>query len=147
MFIGASPGSTGGGIKVTTFSLFISTIVATVKGRNYVELFGRRIPQDQVYKTTVVIALATVWIVFVIFSLLVLDPHFSFSQIFFEVISAFSTGGLSTGISRYLSIPGKWLIITSMIIGRIGSITLVLAIKKRREQQLYRYPEERIIIG
>ncbi|MFC1894688.1 TrkH family potassium uptake protein [Candidatus Dependentiae bacterium] len=148
MFIGASPNSTGSGIKTTTFTIFLATIYSIVlKNKNYVEIYGRRIPIDQIYKTTIVIALGLSWITMVTLILLLTDPNFSFLQIFFESVSSFSTTGLSTGITPYLSKLGKITLIVSMIIGRIGSLTLVLALTTQKTKQLYSYPEERVIIG
>lgn len=147
MFVGTSPNSTGSGIKTTTFALFLKTIGTFIKNKPSVELYGRRIPNDQIYKTTVIVALALSWIGTTTFLLLITDPNFSFMQIFFESVSAFSTTGLSTGITPYLSNAGKWILMLSMIIGRIGSLTLALALTVKKEIQLFRYPEERVIIG
>ena len=148
MFIGASPNSTGGGIKTTTFAIFLATIVSIVlKNKNSVEVSGRRIPVDQIYRTIIIVALGLSWIVLTTLILLLTDKNFSFMQIFFEAVSSFSTSGLSTGITPYLSKMGKFVIMTSMLIGRIGSLTLVLALTTQKTTQLYSYPEERVIIG
>jgi len=148
MFIGASPNSTGSGIKTTTFTIFLATIVSIViKNKNSVEIYGRRIPIDQIYRTTIIIALGLSWIVFTTLILLLTDKNFSFMQILFESVSSFSTSGLSTGITPYLSKMGKFLIMISMLIGRIGSLTLILALTSQKTTQLYSYPEERVIIG
>ena len=147
MFIGSSPNSAGGGIKTTTFALFLATVTSISKGKSAIEMSGRTIPIDQIYKATVIIASAIGWIIFTTFILLLTDQKFSFIQILFESISAFSTVGLSTGITPHLSSYGKILLIISMIVGRIGSLALVLAIRKKKEKDLFRYPEERIIIG
>ncbi len=147
MFVGTSPNSTGSGIKTTTFALFLKTIGTFVKNKPSVEMYGRRIPSELIAKTTVIVALAMSWIGITTFILLLTEPKFSFMQIFFESVSAFSTTGLSTGITPYLSQAGKALLMISMLIGRIGSLTLALALTVRKEIQLYRYPEERVIIG
>ncbi|MCK4651236.1 hypothetical protein KAT08_03640 [Candidatus Babeliales bacterium] len=147
MFIGTSPTSTGSGIKTTTFALFILTIVSFAKNKSSIEIFGRKIPASQIYKTTVVVALALCWIGIATFFLLITDSNFSFIQILFESVSAFSTSGLSTGITPYLSQAGKTLLVVTMLTGRIGSLTLVLALTTRKEEQLYSYPEERVVIG
>ncbi len=147
MFVGTSPNSTGSGIKTTTFALFLKTIGTFVKGKPSVEMYGRRIPNDQVYKTTVIVALALSWIGTTTLLLLITDPNFSFMQIFFESVSAFSTTGLSTGITPHLSEAGKSILMLSMLIGRIGSLTLALALTVKKEMQLFKYPEERVIIG
>ena len=148
MYIGASPGSTGSGIKTTTFILFLATMVSFIRNRKDVEIFGRTIPQDQVYKAITIVTLSVIWIISLTFTMLVLNPTFNFVQILFEALSAFSTCGLSTGITIYLSKITKILLMITMIIGRIGSLTLVLALRvKKRKPQLYHYPTERISIG
>lgn len=147
MFIGASPSSTGGGIKVTTFTLFIASIATIVKGKSSIELYGRRIPDDQIYKTTVIVALGLIWIGLTTFILLITEKDFTFIQIVFESVSAFATAGLSTGITPFLTSTGKSIMMISMLVGRIGSLTLVLALRRKTEPQRYSYPEERVIIG
>jgi trk system potassium uptake protein len=147
MFIGGSPSSAAGGIKTTTFVLFLATVTSMAKGKSVIEIGGRTIPIDQIYKATVIIASATAWVFITTFILLLTDQSFSFIQILFESISAFTTVGLSTGITPHLSAYGKTLLLISMIVGRIGSLTLVLAIRRQKEKDLYRYPEERIILG
>jgi trk system potassium uptake protein TrkH len=147
MFVGTSPNSTGSGIKTTTFTIFLSSIASFAKNKSSVEILGRKIPSNQIYKTTVIVALALSWIGITTFALLLTDKGFSFIQILFESVSAFSTSGLSTGITPYLSQLGKASLIITMIIGRIGSLTLVLALTTKKEVQLYSYPEERVIIG
>ena len=147
MYIGASPGSTGSGIKTTTLALFIATMVAFIRNREEVELFGRTIPQDQIYKAIAIVALSATWILGLTFLLLATETTFSFVQILFEAISAFSCCGLSIGITPYLSSFAKILLIITMIVGRIGSLTLILALRKKRKTHKYHYPEERVTIG
>lgn len=147
MYIGASSGSTGGGIKTTTFAAFAATMVAIVKNREDVEFFGRRIPQNLVYSAVAIVALSSLWIIIATFLLLITELHFSFIQILFETVSAFGTCGLSTGITTELSTYGKIIIISTMFFGRIGSLTMVLAFSKKKKKHLYRYPEERVAIG
>lgn len=147
MFIGASPSSTAGGIKVTTFTLFIATIIATIKGKDSVEIYGRTIPAEQIFKATVIVALSLSWVIITSFILLITDSDFTFIQIVFEAVSAFSTTGFSTGITPYLSIIGKSILISSMLLGRLGALTLVLALRKKEEKQLYKFPEERVMLG
>ena len=147
MFIGASPSSTGSGIKTTTFALFIASIVSIVRNRTAIEISGRTIPSDQVYKATAIITLGLGWLLATTFILLITEKSFSFIQVFFEATAAFSTSGLSTGITPYISSIGKFILMISMIVGRIGSLTLILALIRKKEKPLYSYPEERIIIG
>lgn len=146
-FIGSSPGSTGSGIKITTFTLFLATIRAVITGRTTVDLKGRRIPQDQIFKAMAVLSLSFCWIIFSTFCLLLIEPKASFIGIFFETVSSFTTLGLATEITPFLSSLGKLLIILNMFIGRVGSLTLLLALKTRTERVDFQYPEERIMIS
>jgi len=147
MYIGANSGSTGGGIKTTTFAAFVATMRSIVKNREDVEFFGRRLPANQVYSAVAIVALSILWIIFATFLLLLTQLQLGFFQIVFETVSAFGTCGLSTGITSSLTTFGKVIIITTMFIGRIGSLTVVLALSGTRKKHLYRYPKERIAIG
>ena len=147
MFIGASPGSTGSGIKTTTAVIFIATVFAILKNRESVEIRGRRIPHDQIYKVVALVALALLWIFGVTFTLLLTEPQFNFIQIFYQAVSTFSCCGLSTGITPEFSKVGKLILIATMFIGRIGSLTLVLALRKKSTKHSYKFPEERVMIG
>lgn len=146
-FIGSAPGSTGSGIKTTTFSIFLATIRSVLTGRPSVEIFRRRIAHDQIFKAMAVIALSISWIIMVTFILLILEPEFTFIDIIFEVVSAFATLGLTLGITPSLGIASKFLIIITMIIGRIGSLTVLFALKYQKRQQEFSYPEERVMIS
>lgn len=146
MFIGASPGSTGGGIKTSTFSIFLGSILAMLRGRSAVEMFRRNVPREIVNKALSVIILALMLLAVFGFILLLTeegDPM----HILFELVSAFGTVGLSAGITPNLSISGKIIIIATMFIGRIGPLTLALAIGQRRENIAYEYPDEAVMIG
>jgi trk system potassium uptake protein TrkH len=147
MFIGASPSSTGSGIKTTTFCLAFASVVAIVRNRESVELFGRTIPADQIYKVMSIVAIAASWIFIATFGLLLTEQGFTFMQLLFETVSAFGTCGYSTKITPTISAFGKVILMVTMLIGRIGSLTLVLALTKRKEKVIYRYPEERVVIG
>lgn len=146
-FIGSSPGSTGSGIKTTTFALFLGAIRAVVTGRMVVEVKGRRIPNDQIFKAMAVLSLSLTWVALTMFCLLISEEGWRFVDIMFEAFSAFANLGLSSGITPHLSFFGKLVIMLSMIIGRIGSLTLILALKRRQERVEFNYPEERVIIG
>ena len=146
MFIGASPGSTGGGIKTSTFGIFLGSVWSMLKGRDSVEMFKRNVPRDVVNKALSVIILA-----------LMLLSTFGFIFLFtqkgnpvhllFELLSAFGTVGLSAGVTPHLTTLGKAVIIMTMFIGRIGPLTLALAIGQRRESVAYEYPDEAVMIG
>lgn len=145
-FIGSAPGSTGGGIKLTTAAIFIATINAAIMSKANVDLNGRTISKDQVYRALAIVSLSIVWVVLTIFCLLITENSWPFLDIVFEVISAFATLGASIGITPYLSIIGKLLIALSMFIGRIGSLTLLIALRKKNEVREYTYPEERVMV-
>lgn len=146
MFIGASPGSTGGGIKTSTFGIFLGSIWSMLRGRGSVEMFKRNVPRDVVNKALSVIILALMLLsVFGFILLLTQEGHPV--HILFELFSAFGTVGLSAGITPHLTTLGKIIVIITMFIGRIGPLTLALAIGQRRESVAYEYPEEAVMIG
>ena len=153
MFIGASPGSTGGGIKTATFGILVITVWSMLKNRDRVSVFKRTIPRHVVRKALVVFFMALAWILIFTIALSLTEgrnmdnlanPFLSF---LFEVTSAFGTVGLSTGMTPHLSALGKILIILTMYAGRIGPLTLALAIAIREEKIGYKYPEEKIMVG
>lgn len=148
-FIGSSPGSSGGGIKITTFALFLATIKSAISGRASVETRERRIPNDLVYKSLAIIAIAIGWILAITFCLLITEQSWSFGDLLFETMSAFNTVGIENGVTTTLSTIGKMFIIASMIIGRIGSFTLLIALRIKKKAGLteFSYPEERVILG
>jgi trk system potassium uptake protein TrkH len=145
MFIGASPGSTGGGVKTTTIGTLFVVVYNMALGKKDMEIFKARLGRKDIYKalTIVVLSLALVAIITLILSI---TEEFSFIVIIFEVFSAFGTVGLSTGITARLSTYGRLFIILIMFIGRVGPFTIAMAIGKRRISNI-RYPEEDILIG
>ncbi|RMF85981.1 MAG: Trk family potassium uptake protein [Nitrospinota bacterium] len=146
MFIGASPGSTGGGVKTSSFALLILTVRAMIQGREEVEAFRRTIPLTVIHRALVVITLSF-GIVNLFTSFLLLTEEAPFLPIFFEVVSAFGTVGLSMGLTPQLSLPGKAAITLLMFIGRIGPLTLALAIGAKEKRPRYSYPSERVMVG
>jgi trk system potassium uptake protein len=147
MFVGASPGSTGGGIKTTTFSVILRSAISTIKGRKNVEIVKHTISSETINKAYS-IALFSISLIFIsTFVLSITEPDKSFLQLLFEEISAFGTVGLSTGITSSLSFAGKIIIILTMYIGRIGTLTLALAITKRIVYSKYRYSEISVLVG
>lgn len=145
MFIGASPGSTGGGIKTTTtFTLFKSAYSLAIN--KHCMAFKRRIPNEIVVKAFVITMLAVVLICFDTFLLCILEPQYSFMQLLFEVVSAFGTVGLSTGITPELSVISKFIIILTMFTGRLGPLTIA-SIWSFKELSSVSYSEESITIG
>ncbi len=145
MFIGASPGSTGGGIKTTTFFALMQE-ARTVFSKRLPGAFHRTLPQEMLRKSSV-IALLSALVVFIgTFLLCILEPEYDFIQLLFEVVSAFGTVGLSTGITPDLSVAGKLVIILTMYTGRLGAFTL-LSVWINRPEPSVRYTEEQIMIG
>jgi len=154
MFIGASSGSCGGGIKTSTFAVLFSFLIAKFKNRQDVNLLKRRVPEDTVSRA-VSIAFFSI-IVIVTFTMLLLiselgelshqNSRGQFLEIVFEVFSAFGTVGLSTGITSGLSNLGKILVSTLMFIGRLGPLTVAIAIGSQKKIK-YRYPKEDILVG
>lgn len=147
-FIGSAPGSTGSGIKITTFALFLATVQAAISGRTSVSIQGRTIPTHQIYRAIAIFSFGLGWLVLSTFCLLITERGFTFIDILFEATSAFTSLGISTGITAHLSDIGKLFIIASMIIGRIGSFTLILALKlKKKPEAEFRYPEEQVMLS
>lgn len=146
MFIGASPSSTGGGIKTTTFGLLILYVWSSLKGKEEIQIFKRRISRDIVPKVLTVIILSLGLVIIMTILLSYVEGE-SFIKVLFEVVSAFGTVGLSTGITSSLSIAGKIIIIITMFAGRIGPLALALSLIQKREPEMIRYPEEKIMVG
>jgi len=146
MFIGASSGSTGGGIKVTTFAIIIFAFWTVITNRNDVNIFKRRISWKLVNKALSIVVAAIIFI-FTIFFLLTYTEDAEMSKILFETISAFATVGLSAGLTYDLSPAGRILITIMMFIGRLGPLTMAFALLNTRKEAKVRYAEEKILIG
>ena len=146
MFIGASPGSTGGGLKTTTLMIVLISVWSMFKGEKDVNIFKRKVSELVIKKVLALIAASIALISIVIFVLLIIEP-FSFDKIIFEAFSAFGTVGLSMGITAQLSDPGKLLIIMLMYLGRVGPLTLIFAISESRTKTNFSFTEEKISIG
>lgn len=147
MFIGASPASTGGGVKTTTFSAIMITVLSIIRGNEDVFIFRRRLSFTIVNKALSVIVIS-IMLIFSVSLLLTITEQADFLGILFETISAFGTVGLSTGLTVGLSSLGRFLIIVTMFTGRVGPLTLTLALTERLKRKApLRYPEERIMVG
>jgi trk system potassium uptake protein TrkH len=147
MFIGASPGSTGGGIKTTTFIAIILSVLSTYRSDPHVVLERRTIPKDVIQKAWAITTSAA-FLIFLIVSILSLTEKSDFLTVLFEVTSAFGTVGLSLGITPTLSVVGKMAIILTMFIGRVGPLTLAFVLSQKKNKQAHiKYPDERIMIG
>lgn len=146
MFIGGASASTAGGIKVNTFAVLVAAALSSMGGKTHASAFGREIPQPQVYRALTVLLLG-MGVVFGVAFFLTISEGFPFIQILFETVSAFATVGLSTGITPELSHMGRYIIIFTMFLGRVGPLTLTLILAQREEAAPYRYAEERVKIG
>ena len=147
MWIGASPGSTGGGIKTSTFALATLNIISIAKGKEHIELRGRKINNQSVKRAFAIICISLIVIGMGILMILFFEKDFTLIQIAFETFSAFSTVGLSLGITASLSIGSKYVLIFVMFFGRIGLLNLLIGMMKRLHTQSYEYPEENILIN
>ncbi|MFE4711487.1 MULTISPECIES: TrkH family potassium uptake protein [unclassified Paenibacillus] len=146
MFIGAAPGSTGGGIKITTFAILASAVYARLRGREDIIMFRHRISKDNVYRA-ITMTLLSLMLVVMATMLLSVTEQASFLAVLFEAVSAFGTSGITMGLTPELTTIGKMLIIILMFVGRIGPLTLAYALKPKKSKELYRYPEGNITIG
>lgn len=146
MFIGAAPGSTGGGIKVTTFAVLIGAVVTMVQGKKDVVLFRNRISQSLVYRSITLTILSLLLLVGASMFLSITESG-EFLAILFEAVSAFGTAGLSMGLTNDLTEIGKITISIMMFLGRLGPLTLAYALSRKSYKELYRHPEGRITIG
>ncbi|MGB4505176.1 MAG: potassium transporter TrkG, partial [Syntrophaceticus sp.] len=146
MFIGASPGGTGGGVKTTTLAALLAVTRSTVRGKTDAESFERSIPISIIFKAIAVLMLSSFLVVMVTLILAVTEQT-SVLAVLFEATSAFGTVGLTMGLTPKLSILGKVLIIFTMYAGRLGPLTVALAFWQRQQPARYKYPDERIIIG
>lgn len=147
MFIGASPGGTGGGIKTTTVRVLYACTKTVLFNKEEVLCYRRQIPFSLILKAVGVVfaSITTVLISTTLISLA--DPHIDFIDTLFESVSAFATVGLSTGITASISIPGKLVLILTMYIGRVGILVLMTALLGKRRPTALRHPEENLLVG
>ncbi|MBB5467411.1 trk system potassium uptake protein TrkH [Paraburkholderia sp. CI2] len=146
MFVGGGSAGTAGGVKIGTIAILALLVIAEIRGRGDIEAFGRRVSVSAQRQAITVVALGAVMIT--VGTLIILHiTDFPTDQVIFEVVSAFSTVGLSTGITGDLPAPAQFVIITLMYVGRVGTITFAtsLILVERRAQ--YSYPEEHPIVG
>ncbi|MEH7505412.1 TrkH family potassium uptake protein [Neobacillus drentensis] len=147
MFIGASPGSTGGGIKTTTFATLLGAVWSQIKGKEDVVFFKNRIVFETVFKALTVTISGLFLVIIITMFLTITEKGKDFLMILFEATSAFGTVGLSMGLTPELSPIGRILIILTMFAGRVGPLTLAFAIAMKRKPDPFRYPKGRIMIG
>ncbi|MDX5479153.1 MAG: ATPase, partial [Cyclobacteriaceae bacterium] len=146
MWIGASPGSTGGGLKTSTIAVAFLNVISIAKGKDRVEVFRRQISSETIRKAFAVILLSFLVIGMGVFLVLYFDPQLALVSVAFEIFSAFSTVGLSLGITGDLSIGSKIVVTIIMFLGRVGTLTVLIAFIKKARTLRYKYPEEGVFI-
>jgi potassium uptake TrkH family protein len=147
MYIGASPASTGGGIKTSTFAIAVLNVISLAKGKNRIEVFRREIADISVKRAFATISLSLLVIGFAIILITIFDPEKGLLNIAFESFSAYSTVGLSLGITGDLSTASKLVVISIMFVGRVTMLSVIVALFKKVREKNYRYPVEEITIN
>lgn len=147
MWIGASPSSTGGGIKTSTFAIATLNILSIAKGKTRIEVFRREIADISVKRSFAIISLSLIVIGTGIMFISVFDPDKNLKDIAFECFSAYSTVGLSLGVTANFSSLSKLVLIIIMFVGRVNMLTIIIAIFKKIKHKNYRYPTEEITIN
>jgi potassium uptake TrkH family protein len=146
MWIGASPSSTGGGIKTSTIAVAVLNVFNLAQGKNKLEVFRREISQVSISRAFATIVLSLLIIGLSILSISIFNPKLNLLDVAFECFSAYSTVGLSLGITSSLSTYSKIIIILTMFIGRVSMLTIIVAIVKKTMKKNYNYPKEEILI-
>jgi trk system potassium uptake protein TrkH len=146
MFIGGGSAGTAGGVKVTTFFVLLLIVWNEIRGHRDVEFRGRRIASTVQRQALTVLVLSAAVVVIALLMLLPMTP-LPFERVLFEVISAFATVGLSTGITAELPPAGQLILVVLMFVGRVGIVTLAAALAMHHGRRDYRYPEEKPIVG
>lgn len=147
MFIGGSPGSTAGGVKTTTLGIVIFTLISVLKGRSETEVFKRKLPQSTVYRAVAVFILGITIVMVGVMILSINEIGASFEVILYEVLSAFGTVGLTQGITPSLSSISKITLSLIMYLGRVGPLTVMLALAGKQDKSNVKYPEGKLLIG
>ena len=147
MFIGASPNSTGRGVKTTTIGVLFLGIRTALKNKNYIEFSKRRISWRVFNKASALVFIAMIYVSAMILLMAQFDPEIDIMKIVFELVSAFGTVGLSMGITAELSAASKIILMATMFLGRVGPLTIALALSRESHKGKYKYPKEKILIG
>jgi trk system potassium uptake protein TrkH len=147
MFIGASPGGTGGGIKTTTFRILLVCTLAVLQGKEEVLCYRRQIPLTRVLKTVAVVVGSALVIILATMLISISNPNLTFIAVLFETVSAFATVGLSTGITAQLSAFSQVVIIITMYLGRVGVLLFMASLLGDPRPTAVQYPEEDLLIG
>ncbi|MEO6503258.1 MAG: potassium transporter TrkG [Jatrophihabitantaceae bacterium] len=146
MFIGGGPAGTAGGLKVTTFAVLFFIIYTELRGDGAVNALGKRLPRS-VHRQAITVALVSVAVVVIATLALLVMTEFTLDQVLFEVMAAFTTAGMSTGITPDLPLAGQIIVVVLMFLGRVGPVILASGLALRRTTRLYELPKERPIIG
>ena len=138
-----------GGIKVATLAVIIAAVISSIRGRLQAEAFGREIPHFQVHRalTVAALGLTLVFVVSLALTFTERGKDIPSLHLFFDTVSAFGTTGLSTGVPSELSLAGKIMYMITMLAGRLGPLTLALALAPREDATEYRFMQERVKIG
>ncbi len=150
MFVGGSPGSTAGGLKTATLGILVVTLISIIKGREDVEIFKKRISKETVYKAFAIFFLSLILVITVTMLLAITQPGESFMWMLYEATSAYGTVGLTLGLTQHLNTIGKIIIMITMYLGRVGPMTVLLALTSRAQKNKksgIKYPEDKILIG
>lgn len=147
MLIGGASGSVSGGIKVNTFAIIVLSVIATLKGRDQANAFGREIPLDLVKKAMVIFTLSIGFVFLMVFLLGITEDQIPLSGLLFESISAFGTVGLTTGITPSISSIGQIILIIGMFIGKLGPLVVGISMVQRVDKKLFKFTEESVLIG
>ena len=148
MWIGASPASTGGGVKTSTFAIATLNIIAIARGKSRIQLFGRRLSAETTLRAFAILCISLIVIGFAMMALLILEPKDTpLLTVVFECFSAYSTVGLSLNFTPTMSEASKYVIIAVMFIGRIGMLNLMVGLFRELNHQFYEYPKENILIN
>jgi len=147
MFVGGSSGSVCGGIRTSTFAISLISVLSALRGKRSVEIGKRRIADTVIYRVITIIFFAFCYIVVGVFVLSIVEPEMDVIRLLFEMVSAYCTVGLTTGITKDLSDAGRVVIIVSMFVGRVGTLTLAFALSSQMTRAEYKYPKTNIMLG
>jgi potassium uptake TrkH family protein len=144
MWIGASPGSTGGGIKTTTFGVAVLNMVSILRGKDRTEFFRSEVSHQSIRRAFALVFMSLLFIGISVFLVTIRDSEKGMIGIAFEVFSAFSTVGLSLGITPSFTTFSKYVLMITMFVGRVGTVTLLVAFVRQTRTLYHRYPKEEI---
>ena len=145
MWIGGSPGSTAGGIRTTTFAVAALNVLSLGKGGSRIQIFRREISDESVRRAFAIVVLSVFSLAISTFLISITDSDKHLLPLAFETVSAYSTAGLSLGITPHLSDAGKLILVITMFMGRVGALTLVITLVKSVQNRGYQYPKEEVI--